>query len=197
MVVIFKWQYCANVQFVIYHNLQILINWLNFHLILNTSANQIYVNSPSNNVDHWFWSGTHCFSWSETQGLIKWQIVTKSLWHCNFPHWSLPLSFDLSFFSSWKFFSLCFFSGEVINPKDRCKKCQGKKVCKESKILEVTWTVHYFVVTRIWIHLLVTETGILFDIVSGCLLRHFYVLNISKCFYFSHQRDYGIFYSLL
>ena len=34
---------------------------------------------------------------------------------------------------------ICDSSGEVINPKDRCKKCQGKKVCKESKILEVSW----------------------------------------------------------
>ncbi|EDO36691.1 predicted protein [Nematostella vectensis] len=31
----------------------------------------------------------------------------------------------------------CSGEGEVINPKDRCKKCQGKKVVKESKILEV------------------------------------------------------------
>nr|XP_040134966.1 dnaJ homolog subfamily A member 2 [Ictidomys tridecemlineatus] len=29
------------------------------------------------------------------------------------------------------------FSGEVINEKDRCKKCEGKKVIKEVKILEV------------------------------------------------------------
>lgn len=28
-------------------------------------------------------------------------------------------------------------SGEVINEKDRCKKCEGKKVIKEVKILEV------------------------------------------------------------
>jgi len=34
---------------------------------------------------------------------------------------------------------LCDFSGEVLNPKDRCKKCQGKKVVKESKILEVKY----------------------------------------------------------
>lgn len=27
--------------------------------------------------------------------------------------------------------------GEVINEKDRCKKCEGKKVSKEVKILEV------------------------------------------------------------
>jgi len=33
----------------------------------------------------------------------------------------------------------CDFSGEVLNPKDRCKKCQGKKVIKESKILEVKY----------------------------------------------------------
>lgn len=29
------------------------------------------------------------------------------------------------------------FLGEVINEKDRCKKCEGKKVIKEVKILEV------------------------------------------------------------
>ena len=34
---------------------------------------------------------------------------------------------------------VCDFSGEVLNPKDRCKKCQGKKVIKESKILEVKY----------------------------------------------------------
>ncbi|XP_031566895.1 dnaJ homolog subfamily A member 2-like [Actinia tenebrosa] len=31
----------------------------------------------------------------------------------------------------------CYGEGEVINPKDRCKKCEGKKVIKEKKILEV------------------------------------------------------------
>ena len=29
------------------------------------------------------------------------------------------------------------FLGEMINEKDRCKVCQGRKVIKESKILEV------------------------------------------------------------
>lgn len=29
------------------------------------------------------------------------------------------------------------FAGEVINEKDRCKKCEGHKVCKETKLLEV------------------------------------------------------------
>ena len=29
------------------------------------------------------------------------------------------------------------FSGEVINEKDKCKKCHGKKTIKENKILEV------------------------------------------------------------
>lgn len=32
---------------------------------------------------------------------------------------------------------LVFTSGEVISEKDRCKKCEGKKVVKEVKILEV------------------------------------------------------------
>lgn len=27
--------------------------------------------------------------------------------------------------------------GEVINEKDRCRKCEGHKVCKETKLLEV------------------------------------------------------------
>ena len=31
----------------------------------------------------------------------------------------------------------CNGEGEVINEKDRCKKCEGKKVIKEVKILEV------------------------------------------------------------
>ena len=31
----------------------------------------------------------------------------------------------------------CNGKGEVINEKDRCKKCEGKKVIKEVKILEV------------------------------------------------------------
>lgn len=32
---------------------------------------------------------------------------------------------------------ICLYLGEVINEKDRCKKCEGKKVIKEVKILEV------------------------------------------------------------
>lgn len=33
---------------------------------------------------------------------------------------------------------LCVFcAGEVINEKDRCRKCEGHKVCKETKLLEV------------------------------------------------------------
>lgn len=32
---------------------------------------------------------------------------------------------------------ICLSLGEVINEKDRCKKCEGKKVIKEVKILEV------------------------------------------------------------
>lgn len=28
-------------------------------------------------------------------------------------------------------------AGEVISEKDRCKKCEGHKVCKETKLLEV------------------------------------------------------------
>lgn len=36
------------------------------------------------------------------------------------------------------FLSCAFFTpGEVISEKDRCKKCEGKKVVKEVKILEV------------------------------------------------------------
>ena len=34
-------------------------------------------------------------------------------------------------------FFMCGFPGEVINEKDRCKKCEGQKVCKETKLLEV------------------------------------------------------------
>lgn len=29
------------------------------------------------------------------------------------------------------------FLGEVIHEKDRCKECDGRKVCKEVKVLEV------------------------------------------------------------
>lgn len=31
----------------------------------------------------------------------------------------------------------CACAGEVINEKDRCRKCEGHKVCKETKLLEV------------------------------------------------------------
>ena len=31
----------------------------------------------------------------------------------------------------------CFIAGEMINEKDRCKECKGKKVTQQSKILEV------------------------------------------------------------
>lgn len=32
---------------------------------------------------------------------------------------------------------MCACAGEVINEKDRCRKCEGHKVCKETKLLEV------------------------------------------------------------
>lgn len=32
---------------------------------------------------------------------------------------------------------VCAHKGEVINEKDRCRKCEGHKVCKETKLLEV------------------------------------------------------------
>lgn len=32
---------------------------------------------------------------------------------------------------------VCVCVGEVINEKDRCKKCEGRKVSKETKLLEV------------------------------------------------------------
>lgn len=32
---------------------------------------------------------------------------------------------------------MCGLQGEVINEKDRCKKCEGQKVSKETKLLEV------------------------------------------------------------
>lgn len=32
---------------------------------------------------------------------------------------------------------VCVHEGEVINEKDRCRKCEGHKVCKETKLLEV------------------------------------------------------------
>lgn len=32
---------------------------------------------------------------------------------------------------------VCACAGEVINEKDRCRKCEGHKVCKETKLLEV------------------------------------------------------------
>lgn len=33
--------------------------------------------------------------------------------------------------------SMCANIGEVINEKDRCRKCEGHKVSKETKLLEV------------------------------------------------------------
>lgn len=36
-----------------------------------------------------------------------------------------------------KLSKLCACAGEVINEKDRCRKCEGHKVCKETKLLEV------------------------------------------------------------
>uniref|UniRef100_A0A8C2WMV3 DnaJ heat shock protein family (Hsp40) member A2b n=1 Tax=Cyclopterus lumpus TaxID=8103 RepID=A0A8C2WMV3_CYCLU len=35
------------------------------------------------------------------------------------------------------YLSMCACAGEVINEKDRCRKCEGHKVCKETKLLEV------------------------------------------------------------
>lgn len=32
----------------------------------------------------------------------------------------------------------CGGQGEQINNKDKCKTCDGKKVCKEKKVIEVT-----------------------------------------------------------
>lgn len=44
--------------------------------------------------------------------------------------------------SVWKYLTcvcacVCAREGEVINEKDRCRKCEGHKVCKETKLLEV------------------------------------------------------------
>lgn len=49
-----------------------------------------------------------------------------------FPSWWGSLRLNMS--------GLCVFvrtKGEVINEKDRCRKCEGHKVCKETKLLEV------------------------------------------------------------
>ena len=46
------------------------------------------------------------------------------------------MNFSIWFFSIQR--GLTFYiSGEVINKRDRCKTCHGKKVVKENKILEV------------------------------------------------------------
>lgn len=37
----------------------------------------------------------------------------------------------------WLYPNVLYDPGEVISEKDRCKKCEGKKVIKEVKILEV------------------------------------------------------------
>lgn len=31
----------------------------------------------------------------------------------------------------------CFFTGQIINKKDRCVQCQGKKIIEELKVLQV------------------------------------------------------------
>lgn len=39
--------------------------------------------------------------------------------------------------AAWRRPNGVFHAGEVINEKDRCRKCEGHKVCKETKLLEV------------------------------------------------------------
>ena len=36
--------------------------------------------------------------------------------------------------------------GEIIDPKHRCKKCKGKKVVNEAKILEVNLNLAVFLI---------------------------------------------------
>ena len=45
--------------------------------------------------------------------------------------------FCIVFLESLKFDGKLFLLGEIINEKDKCKKCNGRKTTQEQKIIEV------------------------------------------------------------